>query len=154
MKTYTTITKWELAELDGKWVRVNKGDNSTFEWELYVDCKWWVNVVSNDRQWIGSWGSKEWFKYSYCIYNNDRDELFYSNYEFSSITLLYEVNSKIQKIDRHSYSTTYTRNDWRTFTRDTIDWKNIEDLKAEEKELYKKAREIRWLLNAHSNLKF
>lgn len=59
--------------------------------------------------------------------------------------------AKPSKSTNLSYETQYLRSDWILFTKDTIDWKNIEDLKQEMNNHVAEANKIRGLLKAHKN---
>lgn len=50
-----------------------------------------------------------------------------------------------------TYETQYLRSDWTLFTKDSIDWKSIEDLKQEMKVAMWTVNKIRGLLKAHKN---
>lgn len=70
----------------------------------------------------------------------------------SDVCLL-EEEKKPSRI-KHTYTTTFTRDDGVQFTKDSIDWVSIDALKEQEKSHYEQARAIRAKLNSHSKLKF
>ena len=119
-------------------------------WEKYVN---WINEKYDEEYPADSsnwnereifWVDDEWVDYHYEMgYFNDQTKLITLE-EWDSI-----VNWTQNK--NLTYETQYLRSDWTLFTKDSIDWKSIEDLKQEMKEAMWTVNKIRGLLKAHKN---
>ena len=119
-------------------------------WEKYVN---WINEKYDEEYPADSsnwnereifWVDDEWVNYHYEMgYFNDQTKLITLE-EWDSI-----VNWTQNK--NLTYETQYLRSDWTLFTKDSIDWKSIEDLKQEMKEAMWTVNKIRGLLKAHKN---
>lgn len=122
----------------------------------WIQCVDWVNAHQPGSEWCYDW-NYIWYDGSARYNWYDRwDDIRWLKNNPTIITLddWEEATQEKPKPKRYTYTTTYTREDWVSFTSDSIDGKKIADLEAEEKEYYKQARAIRALLNAHRNLKF
>ena len=120
-------------------------------WEKYVK---WINE-KYDRD-CGYW-SDYWNEWEKLWFDEDWCDFYYEMSTFSDWTKLItleEWDSIVNWTKQNknlTYETQYLRSDWTLFTKDTIDWKSIEDLKQEMKEAMWTVNKIRGLLKAHKN---
>lgn len=87
-------TAGELRKMNGRKCKLQYGDKSDAEWEIYV-VDWSVNFVTNNdncKEWI--WTKKYWYEFSWKLYwesDNDRDY----TVQYDSITFLDEPHQNI-----------------------------------------------------------
>ena len=125
-------------------------------WEKYIlflNQRYWFNLVWNDE--IFPLYGFDWYcKNEKSLNDFNAWTVLLTLEEWDSIvnpTTYYQVKIKEIKKPNLSYETQYLRSDWILFTKDTIDWKNIEDLKQEMNNHVAEANKIRGLLKAHKN---
>ena len=137
-----------------------KTDTSHPLWEKFKE---WLILEMKKEDDYDNWDEDDIEMWKYNWYSpswiNAWNNLPFSNStitleEWDSIvnpTTYYQVKIKQIKKPNLSYETQYLRSDWILFTKDTIDWKNIEDLKQEMNNHISEANKIRGLLKAHKN---
>lgn len=142
MKTLPKYYVIKRDENDPRWIRyvdwIKQKGGMTFGEHFNF---WWFDGYNESQNWYECWDI-------FGRFANNPTLITLDDWEEAT------QGKQKPKPKRHTYSTTYTREDWVSFTADSIDGKKISDLEAEEKEHYAKARVIRALLNAHRNLKF
>ena len=147
---------WDtLKAMEEKWWLWVSGQNPIWysEWKKYFDeyqKNWWFALLYKDR-----------FEYADCDFYWKRywDKINFKDAIKELTGKKIKVKAKISEdgevtITRNkslSYETQYLRSDWILFTKDAIDWKNIEDLKQEMNNHISEANKIRGLLKAHKN---
>ena len=138
------LTPLKDAKCKENWMKV--GDLFVYLWEIQYVKQWEiVELIEDDGSRVPYFKTITWNPY---LANENLAKLPQGATEETGIVAT--VKSK----PKHTYSLSYTRSDWTIFTKETINGTTIEDLKAQEKEHYEKARKIRGVLNAHSKLKF
>jgi len=55
---------------------------------------------------------------------------------------------------RNTYSKQYVRQDWVVFTKDTIDWKSIDEIKKSIQSHKEEIAKAQSMLNSHKNMRF
>lgn len=120
--------EWLNSQIDGIRMRFD-GDSQAYYWYNGSEYYWWFRCFNHIWK-----------------FENNPTLITLDDWE--------EATQGNKKPWRHTYTTSYRRDDWVVFTSDTIDSKKITNLESEEKEHYTKARAIRALLNAHRNLEF
>lgn len=139
-------TAGELRKMDGVQITAVTYWGMEISWIIVVD---WdrVGIVHNNPK-ANWWIVKKvpWYEYWWNLCNCDRPDGFIST-EITKIISL----GKTKATKTLTYETQYLRSDWVVFTKDTIDWKKIEDLKQEMNNHIAEANKIRWLLKAHKN---
>ncbi len=124
------------------------------------DKKWWkwswFKNIYFENKWT-YYGSQTCINYdnpiTYCYRKYFIDD-WYEIISFQQFLQEEWISEKKPSRIKHTYTTTYLRDDGVQFTKDSIDWVSIDILKEQEKSHYEQARVIRAKLNAHSKLKF
>lgn len=131
-------------------------------WELPTDWDWWEYKFDryNSEEWWFYLDYKNQFWYCSIDYDGKSEQKINFKDAIKELTgKKIKVTAKISEDGEVtitsnktlSYETQYLRSDWILFTKDTIDWKNIEDLKQEMNNHVAEANKIRGLLKAHKN---
>lgn len=133
-----------------KYWAVRKDTNNPI-WKTFIT--WFIEKSGfNEYHWSSYYwydcsDGYNWYDYLSKIEDFDNPVTLITLKEWDSI-----VNWTAKTVSKKlTYETQYLRSDWTLFTRDSIDWKSIEDLKQEMKEAMWTVNKIRGLLKAHKN---
>lgn len=136
MKTLPKYWVIEKNALNPLWIKFREwfSEVSWFPRELH--CQYYTKDGSEGYNWFD--------------FSNDRGR-FINNPALITLEEWDSIVNWTKQNKNLTYETQYLRSDWTLFTKDSIDWKSIEDLKQEMKEAMWTVNKIRGLLKAHKN---
>ena len=114
-----------------------------YEW-FSNDSRYWYANIEFNYFWY-DWNNVYWYDINDYLNDFENEVKEITLEEWDSIVNWTKPSKNL------SYETQYLRSDWILFTKDTIDWKNIEDLKQKMNNHVSEANKIRGLLKAHKN---
>ena len=138
-------TAGELRKMDGVEITAVNYKGREITWIIGVI---WTNVGIAHNNPLADWIKvKEvpWYEYWWYLWTYKRPDDYITD-QIIKIISLGKTKAKTLTCE-----TQYLRSDWVVFTKDTIDWKKVEDLKQEMKDAMSKVNKLRWLLKAHKN---
>ena len=86
-------TAGELRKMNGRKCKLQYCNRPEAEWEIYI-VDWKVSFVSNNYKYAWHWLKKDWYEYSWLLYNHYDDDLLCTT-KYDSITFLDEPHQNI-----------------------------------------------------------
>lgn len=138
-------TAGELRKMDGVEITAVTYIGIEISWIIVVNWDKVGIAHNNPKAWWYKIKEVPWYDWCWNLWTWwERDD--YITDDITKIISLGQTKAKTL-----TYETQYLRSDWVVFTKDTIGWKKVEDLKQEMNNHVAEANKIRGLLKAHKN---